>query len=74
VSTEFVLLLGLYAFILLGAFLGERGPIQTFQGSAPRLAAKVERDLAVGKKFQNRGDRQPTINWSDPQDTPGGAP
>jgi hypothetical protein len=68
VSTEFVLLLGLYAFILLGAFLGERGPIKTFEGSAPRLAAKIERDISVGKKFTNRLQGGPTIQWKDPRE------
>jgi hypothetical protein len=66
-TTEFVLILGLYAFILLGAFLGDRGPIATFKGSAPRLAAKVERDIAVGKNFTNKKDGRPTIFWQSPE-------
>ena len=71
-TTEFVLLLGLYAFILLGAFLGERGPIQTFNKSAPRLAAKMERDISVGKGFKDKSKgRSPTVTWLNPDQQPG---
>lgn len=66
-TTEFVLILGLYAFILLGVFLGDRGPIATFHGSAPRFAAKLERDIAVGKKFINKQSGEPIIQWQNPQ-------
>ncbi|MCB0350133.1 MAG: hypothetical protein KDD38_03050 [Bdellovibrionales bacterium] len=66
-TTEFVLILGLYAFILLGVFLGDRGPIATFHGSAPRFAAKLERDIAVGKTFTKKSTGTPTIEWRDPK-------
>lgn len=66
-STEFVLLLGLYAFILLGAFLGDRGPIATFQKSTPRLAAIVERDISIGKEFKDgRNSGESVLQWKDP--------
>lgn len=52
-TTEFVLLLGLYAFILLGAFLGEKGPIATFKSAGPRMAAKLEREISIGKDFKS---------------------
>ena len=70
-TTEFVLILGLYAFLLLGAFLGDRGPISTFKKSAPRLAAKIERDISVGKEFKDgtKGDVS-IITWKNPN--PGG--
>ncbi len=66
-TTEFILILGLYAFILLGAFLGERGPISTFKGSAPRLAAKLEKDISVGKGFRDSTNGGSTINWKNPE-------
>ena len=69
-TTEFVLLLGLYAFIILGAFLGERGPVNTFKGSAPRLAAKVERDLAVGRNFRDK-IKGTGLMWKDPEQKSG---
>jgi len=71
-TTEFVLLLGLYAFILLGALLGERGPISTFNKSAPRLAAKMERDISVGKQFIHAAQGGPTIQWKNPDPRQGG--
>jgi hypothetical protein len=66
VTTELILILGLYAFILLGAFLGERGPIATFKQSAPRLAAKIEKDISVGKSFKNGADGRASVTWQDP--------
>jgi hypothetical protein len=66
VTTEFVLLLGLYAFILLGVFLGPRGPVKTFNSSAPRLAAKLEKDISIGKGFIDKTNGAPIINWKDP--------
>jgi len=57
VTTEFVLLLALYAFILLGAFLGDKGPAATFKSAGPRLAAKVEKDVSIGKGFQDQSGR-----------------
>jgi hypothetical protein len=65
-TTELVLLLGIYAFLLLGAFLGDLGPIQTFKKSAPRLAARVERDVSVGDGFRQSKDGQ-GIKWLEPE-------
>lgn len=62
-TTEFVLLLGLYAFILLGAFLGDRGPMATFRSSGPRFAAKVERNITTGRGFQNPTKGQQSLYW-----------
>lgn len=68
-TTEFVLLLGLYAFILIGAFLGERGPGATFRNAGPRFAAKVERNVATGRGFINKNNSQPSLFWQDPGDS-----
>jgi hypothetical protein len=65
-TTELVLLLGIYAFLLLGAFLGDLGPIQTFKKSAPRLAARVERDVAVGEGFRLSKDGK-GVHWVKPE-------
>lgn len=72
VTTEYVLILGLYAFILLGTFLGERGPVSTFNSSGPRLAAKVEKNISVGKKFINATTNAPIVSWLNPEQ-PGGS-
>lgn len=65
-TTELVLLLGIYAFLLLGAFLGDLGPIQTFKKSAPRLAARVERDITVGHGFRVSNDGK-GVEWVKPE-------
>lgn len=69
-TTEFVLLLALYAFILLGAFLGPQGPGATFKEAGPRFAAKVERNIATGRGFNNRTNGQRTLYWQAPKDNP----
>ncbi|MEQ1663883.1 MAG: hypothetical protein ABL927_00745 [Bdellovibrionales bacterium] len=70
-TTEFVLILGLYAFILLGAFVGDNGPASTFKSSAPRFAAMLERDISVGKDFKRKDTQQSQIEWADPGKTGG---
>ncbi len=72
-TIEFVLILSLYAFILLGAFIGtDRGPINTFKNSAPRLAARLEKDISVGKNFRNKTTSDSIVIWQDPKDLAGG--
>jgi hypothetical protein len=61
-TTELVLLLGLFAFILLGAFFGESGPEKVFLRSAPRLAAHLESQLETGNGFSD-GDGN-VLAWS----------
>ena len=65
-TTEFVLLLGLYAFILIGAFLGDRGPMATFRSAGPRFAAKLERDVSTGNKFNNKLEGTKSLYWGEP--------
>ena len=63
-TTELVLILGLYAFILMGVFFGDMGPIATFNKSAPRLAARVERNVTIGKGFTSN---ESSLEWIAPQ-------
>ncbi|MCB0422135.1 MAG: hypothetical protein KDD61_14145 [Bdellovibrionales bacterium] len=63
-TTELVLLLGIYAFIVIGVFLGDSGPIETFKKSAPRLAAKVERNVSVGYKWTKKGEQRRVPQWT----------
>lgn len=70
-TTELVLLLGIYVFLVLGAFLGDFGPIETFKKSAPRLAARVERNISVGDGFRKSKDGRP-ISWVKPEGASGG--
>ncbi|MEK6555250.1 MAG: hypothetical protein AABZ31_08420 [Bdellovibrionota bacterium] len=66
-STEYVLLLGIYGFILLGAFVGDKGPGATFQEAGPRLGARVERNLATGRGFKNALTGNRINEWSEPK-------
>ena len=70
-TVELVLVLGMYGFILLGAFLGDSGPLATFKNSAPRLAARVERNVSVGDGFRTSRDNG-GVNWIKPEGTQGG--
>jgi hypothetical protein len=65
VTVELVLLIGLYAFLVLGAFLGDSGPIETFKKSGPRLAAKIERNISTGDGFRNSRDGI-GVTWVEP--------
>jgi hypothetical protein len=64
-TVELVLLLGIYGFIVLGAFLGPAGPIATFKRSAPRLAARIERNISVGNGFRVSKDGSGVV-WHPP--------
>jgi len=62
-TTELVLLLGLFAFLIGGVFFGDKGPIQVFRTSGPRLGARIERNLTIGRQFQERGA---AVSWQHP--------
>ncbi len=59
---EYILLIGLFVFVAMGAFNGDKGPVQVFKDSAPRLGARVEQQLATGQAFTNT----PPNNWQVP--------
>lgn len=63
-TTELVLLLSIFAFILMGVFLGDMGPLETFKSSGPRLGARVERNIAIGYKFQSADGKK--AQWRSP--------
>ena len=63
-ATELVALLAIYAFIMLGAFLGEMGPVATFQKSTPRLAALIERNIATGTEWKRADQNGRAPGWS----------
>ena len=58
--------MGLYGFLILGAFLGENGPISTFKKSAPRLGARIERNISVGDGFRKSSDNS-GVEWIKPE-------
>jgi hypothetical protein len=66
-TTELVLLLGLFAFLIGGVFFGEKGPIQVFGTSGPRLGARIERNLTIGREFK---ERNAYVSWQHPDLNP----
>lgn len=71
-TTELVLLLSVFTFVTAGAFFGEKGPFKVFQKSTPRLAARVEQNLATGRNFQvlDRGGNKSSQLWIAPPAAP----
>ena len=72
-TTELVLLLTLSVFVSLGAFTGNNGPVKVFENSGPRLGARLEQNIAIGKTFKVRSDTgsQDAVTWHAP---PGAGP
>ncbi len=68
-TTEVVLLLGIFVFLVGGLFFGEKGPIKVFEKSGPRLAARVEKQLAVGRGFKVQGRPLQFVAPSKPPET-----
>lgn len=67
-TTELVLLLCVFAFVTAGAIFGEKGPFGVLASSSPRLGARLEQNIAIGKKFKVRdenGDMNST-QWRAP--------
>lgn len=71
-TTELVLLLSIFAFIVMGVFLGDLGPIGTFKKSAPRLGARIERNISTGDGFRNSNTDGKGIKWIPPEGSGGG--
>jgi hypothetical protein len=63
-TLEVTLLLGMFAFILGGAFFGENGPMQVFKDSGPRLGARIEKHVTTGRGFLWDGQ---TNKWVAPE-------
>lgn len=62
-TTEFILLLVFYATAALMMFMGPHGPGAVLEEATPRLAAKVERDLAIGWQFTDKRTGEPATPW-----------
>ena len=52
-TTELVLLISIFVFLVARAFFGEHGPLKTFETSGPRLGARIERQIITGRAFKN---------------------
>ena len=58
-TTELVLLMGIFAFVVGGVLI--KAPKQAFRDSGPKLGARIERHLATGRNFHDRGGN--AIKW-----------
>ena len=61
-TTELVILLSLFAFILFGAVMGENGPKATFFKASPMLGARIEKQIETGRGFT--GIQGGEVSWS----------
>lgn len=52
-TTELVLLISIFVFLVARAFFGDHGPLKTFEQSGPRLGARIEQQLTTGRAFNN---------------------
>ncbi len=69
-TTEVVLLLGIFVFLVGGLFFGEKGPIKVYEKSGPRLAARIEKQLTIGRQFTpNSGQAVKFLAPDKPADT-----
>lgn len=66
-TTELVLLIAVFAFITGPVFFGDKGPIQVFNKSGPRLAARLEQHVEIGREFKVKGN---TNQWLKPDGNP----
>lgn len=67
-TTEYILLLCLFAFIVMGSVVGRNTGIEsTFQKAGPRLGARVEKHLETGRGFGARWEAPGTKGTRRPQ-------
>jgi hypothetical protein len=59
-TVEYILLLALFSFVLLGALVS--GPQNSFDKAAPRLGARVEGHLGTGDGFTVEGGKE-ALRW-----------
>ncbi len=64
-TTESVILT-LIAVMLMAIFLGPNGVNSTFDQATPRLAARIERNIATGYRFTNAKDAARIPQWQAP--------
>ncbi len=61
-SVEYILLLALFVFLMMGALIG--GPENSFTKAGPRLGARVEKHLITGYGFgKSSGSGASPLRW-----------
>ena len=59
-------ILTVIAVMMMAIFLGPRGVNNTFDNATPRLAARVERNIAVGHRFSDARNSRRLPEWQAP--------
>ena len=61
-TVEYILLLSLFVFIVMGALID--GPQKSFTNAGPKLGARVEKHLITGDGFgQSQGTGTSPLKW-----------
>ena len=61
-SVEYILLLSLFVFLIMGSLVG--GPQKSFSNAGPRLGARVEQHLITGGEFgESDGTKITPLQW-----------
>lgn len=61
-TVEYVLLLSLFVFLLMGALTST--PERSFNNAGPKLGARVEKHLTTGEEFMTKiGGGRPAVKW-----------
>lgn len=66
-STELVAVALMALAIVLGVFMKDGGLRDTFYNSAPKLGARVEKELETGHGFHDRAREMGDATWSKPK-------
>ena len=61
-TIEYILLLSI--FVLFAMKVTYFGPFNAFKNAAPKLGARVEKNLITGERFSSDGNR-PATNWKE---------
>ena len=64
-TIEYILLVFLFAFFVMGKLIS--GPSNAFKSSAPRLGARVEKQLITGEGFQIKVKGGGPLRWDQPK-------
>ncbi len=63
-TTEFILLLTVFVFVIVGIF---KTPTETFETAGPRLGYRIQKQIETGTEFSFKSRQLPNgVQWSKP--------
>lgn len=60
-TVEYIVLLSLFVFLMMGAIV--KGPAQAFDTAGPKLGARIEKHLMTGDGFTSQG--RTSLRWEE---------